>query len=73
MTAVRFQALAFAVVPEFEGVVEGGCEDVLAVRGELDEGDRGVVIVDERLEALTWKAYTFFKLSSIPNKIEKIT
>ena len=59
VAAVRFQALAFAVVPEFEGVVEGGCEDVLAVRGELDKGDRGVVIVNKGLEALTWKAYTF--------------
>ena len=51
--AVRLQALALAVVPQLQGVVEGGCQDVLAVWRELDEGHGRVVIVDQGLEALT--------------------
>jgi len=52
VTTVRFQAFAFAVVPQFEGVVEGGSQDVFAVGGELDEGDGRVVVVDQGFEAL---------------------
>ena len=42
-----------AVVPQLEGVVQRGGQDVLPVRGELDERDRRVVVVDESLETLT--------------------
>ena len=52
VAAVRFQALAFAVVPQLEGVVERGSQDVLSVGRELDEGDRRVVVVDQGLETL---------------------
>ena len=50
--AVRFEAFAFAVVPQLEGVVECGGEDVLSVGRKLDERDRRVVVVDQGLEAL---------------------
>ena len=52
VAAVGLQTLALAVVPQLEGVVEGGCQDVLPVGRELDEGHRRVVVVDQGLEAL---------------------
>lgn len=38
-------------VPQFEGVIEGGDEDELSVRGELGEGDRRGLVINEGLEA----------------------
>ena len=52
MARVGLEALALGVVPQFERVVQSGGQDVLAVGGELDEGHRRVVVVDQRLEAL---------------------
>ena len=52
VTTVRFQAFAFAVVPQFESVVKRGSQYVFAVGGELDEGDGRVVVVDQSFEAL---------------------
>ena len=49
---VGLQALALRVVPQLQGVVERGRQDVLAVGRELDEGHGRVVVVDEGLEAL---------------------
>ena len=49
---VRLETLALAVVPQFEGVVEGGSQDVLPIRRELDERDGRVVVVDQRFQAL---------------------
>jgi hypothetical protein len=42
---VGLQALALTVVPELERVVESGGQDVLAIRGELNERDRRIVVV----------------------------
>jgi hypothetical protein len=50
---VRFETLSLAVVPQFESVVEGGSQDVLPVRRELDERNGRVIVVDERFQALT--------------------
>ena len=55
VSAVRLQTFALAVVPQLQGVVKGGCQDVLAVGRELDEGHGRVVIVDQGLETLAWK------------------
>ena len=52
MARVRLQALALAVVPQLERVVERGCEDVLSVGRKLDERDGRVVIVDQGLQTL---------------------
>lgn len=52
VSGVRLEAFALGVVPQLERVVERRGEDVLAVRGELDERHRRIVVVDERLEAL---------------------
>ena len=53
MAAVGLQALALAVIPELESVVESGRQDVLPVGRELDKGHRRIVVIDEGLEALT--------------------
>ena len=45
VSGVGLEALPLAVVPEFEGVVEGGRQNVLAIRGKFDEGHGGIVIV----------------------------
>ena len=53
MARVGLQTLSLAVVPEFEGVVQGGSKDILAVWRELDKGNGRVVVVNQRFEALT--------------------
>lgn len=52
VSRVGLETLAPAVVPQLEGVVQRGGQDVLAVGAELDEGHGGVVVVYQRLEAL---------------------
>lgn len=52
MSGVCLEALPSAVVPQFESVVQRRREDVLAVGRELDEGDRRVVVVDQRFQTL---------------------
>lgn len=45
MARVRLEALAPAVVPQLEGVVQRCGKDVLAVGAELDKGHGRVVVV----------------------------
>lgn len=49
---VGFEAFALRVVPQFEGVVKSGGQNVLAIRGELDKRYWWVFVVDEGFEAL---------------------
>lgn len=52
MAGVRLQALALRIVPQLERVVERCRQNVLAVRRELHERYRRIVIVDQRLQTL---------------------
>ncbi|KAL4679030.1 hypothetical protein H8959_008680 [Pygathrix nigripes] len=53
VASVHLQALPAAVVPELQSVVQSGSQDVSAVLGELHQRHRWVVIISERLQALT--------------------
>ena len=53
MARVSFQTLALGVVPQFQCVVQCSCQNVFAVGGKFDERNGWVVVVNQRLEALT--------------------
>lgn len=52
MPGVRLETLALRVVPQLQGVVQRGRQDVLSVGREFNKRHRRIVIVDERLETL---------------------
>lgn len=50
---VRLQALALRVVPQLQRVVQRRSQDVFPIRRELDETHRRILVVDQRLQALS--------------------
>ena len=54
VSRVGLQAFAFGVVPKLQSVVQGGGQDVFTVGTELDKRDRGIVVVYQGLQTLTW-------------------
>jgi hypothetical protein len=53
VSRVGLEALALAVIPQFEGVVEGGRQDIFTIGRELDKADRRIIIINQSLETLT--------------------
>ena len=52
VAGVGLEALALAIVPELERVVQSRRQDVFPIGGELNERYGRVIVVDERFEAL---------------------
>lgn len=53
VSRVRLQALALRVVPQLERVVQCRRQDVLSIRRELDKAHRRVLVINQRLQALS--------------------
>lgn len=64
VTRVGLQTFALGVVPQLQCVVEGGGQYVFAVGGEFDKANGWIVIIDQRLQALS--------AGRVPNATEPI-
>lgn len=56
MAGVGFEAFAFTVVPQFEGVVERGGQNVFTVGWEFDKRYWRIVVVDKRFQTLAGRS-----------------